>query len=1400
EDYGGRFNINSETGAVSTMQVLDREEVQNYTLTIQAQDSGPMPFSSSSRLHLILLDQNDNAPSFSRESYHASISEGLPSGAEVLQLSAFDPDEGPNGDVTYTLTEDNSQGAFSVDPLTGIVRTARSLDRESRAQYTLKAVATDSSTLGPLSSVASLMIQIEDVNDNLPICEQNPLNAWVSLRTQPNQIVTTVTATDADQGENGTVQFRLSEKENLFDINSDSGEISLRRRVRAGFSGRKLQVLVSDRGRPSLTTTCLVLVHLKGEHEGLQFTNKVYNATVKENSRAGEIRVQKENSLDFEVCPHIQLVVLAEDGLYTAYCRVSIVLLDVNDNTPLFELSSYRTAVWEGQVRTTYVTQVFASDADSGENGQIEYSILSGNINEAFILDSVRGILATNAADRGKPPLSSTATIRVQVVDINDNSPAIPPMEPVYISEALPGGYVVTQVTANDVDLSSTITYSFSDNSGTRDPFAIDRYTGVITLTRALDYEVEKEYTLAVWASDSLHETSGEVQVELSELVSADSLVVTVAATDGSVFTNKPLRAITNSNLLNLLVEARDRGDPVRATVTSVDLVILDSNDHKPLFHQDVYTLTVSEDTPTETTLLTLFAHDEDWSPENTHLDYAIISGNEEKRFCMEVKMTSIENEMKNVGKLVLCSSLDRETTEYYELTVRVSDRGTPPLNSSSIIKVTVTDCNDNAPIFFSTEYHAQVSESSQTGTSLVQVSAWDPDLGINGLVHYEIISGNSKGHLKLDPQSGLLVVNHTLDYEEDFKYILTIRATDGGQASENHNVAFTVVFIEVLDENDNTPYFMFPTVTCSVLENLPAFSHTCSVHAVDKDSGPYGQLTYSIMSSCFMDYGSGSPERKEAFAIDALTGDIHTRQTFDYERESEYCFVVEARDKGDKSATVRVQVAIKGVDEFSPIFTQKQYHFLLPENTKIGKTVGYVMAMDHDGGVDGLVEYSLLTSSPVFSINETVGAIFVSGPVYHRRISHTSNDLVELVVSAGSPRLGSRTATCLVFVNISSSAEALIGAQLDYHILSLSVSLLLSLFVLVIFVGLFLRCKVKEAALKRATAIAAQLQHITDSSSESNSQMQSTVSLQELTQSESFVVKRDILNPYTQSDSSGRGSAEGETAEDQEIKWINEFPCYKRDEFSQQTSEIPNSTLTADNISCHSIDVGPEHILSLSKCLAKGIASTESLHHFKEEGGGEGLLPAIISVKDLEESTGVKGYALLSKAQAPADSLTSLVCLEEPLEGSYSWDFLLDWEPHFQSLAAVFTDIGMLPDEVLQGGHEDFASESSSLTYPPPLITGVAQPGIRTVPPRKPGRVPTVSRKSSYPKYVYSPLARNTGLTPSAMTPTFTPSLSSLTIMTPSSSPVVSETGVGGIRLDSGPHTASLLEAEIQV
>lgn len=860
------------------------------------------------------------------------------------------------------------------------------------------------------------------------------------------------------------------------------------------------------------------------------------------------------------------------------------------------------------------------------------------------------------------------------------------------------------------------------------------------------------------------------------------------------------MKAITNSNLIRLLVEAKDKGDPPLSSVASIDVLILDSNDHAPSFHQDTYTLTVPEDTAVDVTLLTLSAEDEDWSPKNSHLDYTLLGGNEDGRFCLEEKMVQVENQMRNVGKLVLCKTLDRETTESYVLTVSVSDRGAPPLNSSAVVMVTVTDCNDNTPVFSSTEYYAQVSENSHVGTTVLQVSAHDPDLGINGLLRYEIVSGNGKGHLKLDPHSGLLVLNHSLDYEEDSQYALTIRASDGGELADERNVAFAVVFVTVLDENDNTPYFMFPTVNCSVLENLPAFTHTCSVHAIDKDLGPYGHLTYSILSSCFMDYGSGSPEKKEAFVIDPLTGDIHTRQTFDYERESEYCFIVEARDKGDKAATVRVQVAIKGVDEFSPVFTQRQYHFLLPERAKPGEVVGYVMAMDHDGGVDGIVQYSLRDASPFFSINKTIGSIFVSENAYRRRSSPASEDMVKLVVSAGSPRLSSRTTDCVVFINVSSSLQALTGVPLDTHMLSLGVSLALILLILLLFVALVLRYKLKDAAVKKAASIAASLNHGTGSFRRPNGQIEGEIFLQEMKRPSILMAKRDVSNIYSQSDSSGRGSAEGETAEDQEIKWINEYPCQTREESIQgpQSAEMERLAAPEDDASCHSINVGLDKIIN--KCLASGMASTESLFHFKEEGGGEAPLPAILRVKDLEESTRTNAYAPLSEGQASAGSLSSLLCLDEQLQGSYSWDYILDWEPHYQNLASVFTDIAMLPDEELQGGREDLAPETSCLMYPPPLITGVAQPGIRTVPPRKPGRVPAPIRKSSSRRYAYSPLARHTGLTPSAMTPSFSPSLSSLIVRTPTVSPVVSDTGLGGIRVDSGPLTASLLEAEIQV
>ncbi|XP_018591367.2 protocadherin-23 isoform X2 [Scleropages formosus] len=1478
-DFGDTFVINATTGALSTLRSLDREERSSYDIIIKAQDRGAIPRTSSVALRVVVLDDNDNSPVFSQKSYHTSVSERVPVGSEVVRLTATDSDEGPGGEVSFSLLDD-TLGAFSVDGRSGLVRTARPLDRERHARYAFRAAAADGCSQSPRSSVATVTVDIEDINDNAPVFTQSAATTLVTTNTPVNRIVVTVMASDADRGNNGTVEFRLSEPDALFDIGLHTGAIWLKAPLlSSGFSGTKLlRVIASDQGSPTLSSSSLVfLIRSGGAETGLRFTEQDYRATVPEHSitgsrvatvlardqstdqpmitysilngnedgafsidpRAGVISVKEQSRLDFEEKKEVLLVVLADSRLQSAHCRVTITLLDVNDNAPAFERNYYGTAVWEGQVLNTYVTQVFAADGDGGVNGQIDYAIVSGNHNDAFMIDAERGILATgavldreiissyklvlHAVDRGSPRLTGTTTIQVRVADVNDNEPTIPPMEPVAIAENLPAGSTVAYVTANDVDLSGAVTYSFTEQGGADGKFAIDPYTGLITLTQSLDREERSDYVLRICASDSVHQTEAELEVQVldvndnspvfakasyqvvvPELTSAGASILAVSAADrdaglngkltyrlaspskgfyisphnGTLYANKPLRYISGASVIQLTVEARDAGDPALAAVTSVEVQVQDSNDHAPQFQQATYQVSCAENTTVGTTLLRLSAEDQDWSWENAWLEYAITGGNEERRFRMEVSTVREGPWRSTAGKLVLCDALDRELTESYTLTVTASDRGLPPLSGTTVVTVTVLDVNDNPPVFANSEYHVRVSESSPPGTWLTQVVAHDPDEGANGHVRYDIISGNSKGRLKLDQLSGSLELNQNLDYEEDDRFALTVRASDG-DGSGQRNLAFAVVFISVSDENDNFPHFTFPVVNCLVMENQPAFSPACTVHAVDHDAGPYGQLTYALLrESCSVDYRNWSPERKEAFTIDPLTGDIHTKQVFDYEREHEFCLVVEARDRGDQVATVRVQIDVEGMDEFSPIFTQPRYLFQLPENAKAGQSIGQVKAMDHDGGLDGVVQYSLASPSPFFSVNRTNGVIYLLATVYRVR---GGEDFVEMLLRASSPKVDSRTTSCLVTVNVSSTGSILPGLASNVQIISLSVSLVVFLLLFISSVALILRYQKQNAAVKKGVSLTAKVNRSTETLDRASGRNTSSVSLCDMKGSVDVRMKREFSNPFRNSDSSGRGSAEGETAEDEEIKMINEHPCRKSSGsgLSDRASRVPDSGVPRDSerLSCQSEDSDPTGLTA----AGVGPESSESIHTLREEGGGEEMLPRGIRVAKLTD--GMKSYGPLCESQTSVGgSLSSLACTEEELRGSYGWDYLLNWEPRFQPLASVFSDIGQLPDGAARACGS--LEESRGFLRPPPLITSVAQPGIRTVPPRMPPRVPgqmeTLMRRPSFPKYTYSPLARNTGLTPSIMTPSFSPAISLLTVRTPNASPVLSDTGLG--------------------
>ncbi|XP_050194596.1 protocadherin-23 [Myiozetetes cayanensis] len=1503
-NVGGYFTLNHTSGKLLVTRSLDREDISNFTLVIECHDLGSPSRSSTAQLYLTVLDENDHSPLFAKTQYQISVTEDLEEGSAILDLYASDEDDGLNGEVMYSLIDDTF-GAFAIDSVTGSIVTTKALDRETKSQYTFRVVASDCSTHLPRSTTVSVVVHIEDVNDNDPIFLQNPIRAFVPAETPVNEIVATVRAEDVDLGSNGAIVFNLMTAETVFQIDVKTGDIILREPLASKDFSTQLLVTASDQGISPRTATAMVIIFTEEQEEEISFSHSLYEASVPENSAAGTslltvaayehkftgedikysifsdkesifsihpitgtITVKEPKFLDYEVKCKIHLTVLAENSLNSALCGVTVLIQDVNDNVPKFEQSYYKASVWEDQSPNVDIVQVFATDLDSGLNGETEYSILSGNENATFLIDSARGILATNtgldyentssyrlvvqAADKGNPRLSATSIVRIEVLDVNDNAPVVQLLDEVEVPENAQPGFIVTRVSASDADSRPALQFVFIYDNSPGMKFAIDQHTGVVTVVEPLDFEETAVYKLKIIVSDSVHQTEAELtilvldindnppvftqdsyQVNLPELISMDATILTLSATDrdsehngmisykilsssegfsidhknGSVFATGPMTRLKNNSIVHLLIEAMDGGSPTLTAVTSVEVQIEDVNNYAPQFTKVLYNLSVSEDASVGESILMFSAIDYDWTYDNTYVEYSVIEGNAENLFSIETSVTGSETSHKLVGSLVLSNVLDRETAASHHLVLLASDCGTPSLNSTATVLITVLDVNDNAPVFSSPEYHVHVKESIPIGSHVTEVSANDCDAGTNAEITYAIISGNDRGHFHLDGKTGSMDLMKTLDYEDTMKFTLIIQATDGG--TDVKNMAFAVVFVSVLDDNDYAPLFLFPSLSCTVSENMPTFSSVCAVCALDFDKGSYGHITYSIQSSCMAH--REAPRDHDLFFIDPLTGDIHTKQMFDYESQNRYCLIIQAKDKGDSLATITVQVDIEGRDEFAPVFTQEHYFFNLPEKNEAGQLLGRVTASDSDGGLDGVVHYSLLKPSSFFSVNQTSGNIYLTQTVHRKKYGIKKNDdSLELLVRAHSPKIESRFTICTVFVNISSSPD--IGLTASAHSLTISVSISSIVFLLLVvgLIALILRHKQKDpmnACVKKEA--------VSSSAPDVNSAREDK-DCQEIQSTESSMLPmgaiakwlslarigegRDDDVPCRHSDSSGHGSAEGETAEDEEIKRINEYPCRKNTSsaLSEYGSRMPDSGIPRESDQ-----------FSYQSGETDGIATTQSMENMQTIKGEsrEAACDTAYAHEILSQTLkriGIKEKGIMTdltrecvlmsdRQDSGCDSLATVGTSDEDLGGSYNQDYVLSWEPRFQSLASVFNDIAELKDENVH--IHSFPKEKKSLVFPPPLITSVAQPGIRTVPPR----MPNITSGQTFNKYSHSPIFHNLGYPPPTMTPSFSPSLSLLTMQTPTASPVVSDGKMIGTCLID-PSCELATEEEIQV
>ncbi|CAB0004619.1 unnamed protein product [Nesidiocoris tenuis] len=958
-DSDALFRIEPTTGYIYTTGAFDREKKSLYVFQVVATDSGRYDTRSEKvPIHITIEDVNDNKPVFSRYPFTANIPVYSPSGKELLRVVATDADEGANAEVVFSFHNEPLHNKFRIDPKTGVVTSTSTLAMESGKMFHLDVVAMDRGN-PPQSSNCLVEITVGDIPDHVPSLRFQNSSYSVSLQ---------------ENSPRGTEVLQVSA------VRTDGRRQQISYRLVAGNENGYFQI----------------------------------------NPQTGLIRVSDTaGALDYETSPHINMTVQAlgesvGGSALHGYAQITINLADLNDNPPLFSQAQYSTTVWEGNSKGTFVMQVSATDKDQGSNSQLLYHIVDGNHDNAFIIEpSSSGIVKVNivldreirdkyrltiiATDEGVPQLTGTATILVDIVDVNDNQPTFPHPSVVTINEGKEVGSVLTTVTANDVDTNPALTYNISSADGS---FSIDRFSGKVTLCQKLDFETKKEYKIGITASDTAH-----------------------------------------------------------VAHTHLTIIVSDDNDNIPIFSQQYYHAYIPDNSEATRCVLTVSASDGD-SDKNAHLSYTLVhkvSGFEIGSSSGEIsvnltavdlpadssrivdllvratdsgkpslsavvpvririgvqgsrKANAIQKEFKPHGDLILMKPLDRESVDFY--TLKVVTRSESPSLPSTIL-ITIEDSNDNAPQFEMASNSVNLDEDVPVGHSVIQLQGSDEDLPPNSDVTYDIISGNDEQLFKIDQQSGLISVSRELDYDVGFStYALVVSATDRAVPPERPLFSITTIEISLKDANDNSPSFPVNEYLEFVGENEPIGSTVFTAYATDMDAGVYGRLNYSIESSSSSDV----EETWKLFRVDAQTGLVTTNSVFDYETRSRYAFTLIAMDSGAKKTKVRVRIEIESRDEFYPQFTERTYRFVVTDKeSPVGYVVGNVIATDRDKGPDGRIVYQLTNQHPYFKVNRTTGAIMIK-----KKIDSNLNKKQEVsfVVRASSGRQESLTNMTVVEIS----------------------------------------------------------------------------------------------------------------------------------------------------------------------------------------------------------------------------------------------------------------------------------------------------------------------------------------------------------------------------------------------
>uniref|UniRef100_A0A8C0JBS8 Cadherin domain-containing protein n=1 Tax=Chelonoidis abingdonii TaxID=106734 RepID=A0A8C0JBS8_CHEAB len=457
----------------------------------------------------------------------------------------------------------------------------------------------------------------------------------------------------------------------------------------------------------------------------------------------------------------------------------------------------------------------------------------------------------------------------------------------------------------------------------------------------------------------------------------------------------------------NLILTATDGGDPVRSGTTQIRVIVLDSNDNAPVFSQPVYKVSVWENVPEGSMVVTVKA---------TDLDEGV---NKEVKYSFQ-KITDKAPQMFHLdpktGEITVVGKLDFEEAALYEAEVQAHDVG--GLFDKSKIVILVSDVNDNAPEIALRSFISSIPEDSPPGTVIALLNVQDADSGDNGEVTCSVASNLPFQLMKpFDNYYSLLLTDSPLDREKTPEYNITITATDKGTPPLSTQ---KTILLQISDINDNAPVFKKPSYTAYVPENNPSGASIFSVKASDRDLDRNARVTYSILSSNLQEVPLSS-----YISINSQTGAIYAQRSFDYEQFREFEMQVQAQDGGSPplSSNVTVRVFILDQNDNAPRILYPSVGAdgsalfeMVPRSAEAGYLVTKVVAVDADSGHNAWLSYHLLqaTEPTLFSMGLHTGEIRTARAFADR--DAVKHRLVTLVKDNGQPPLSVTVTLNLVF------------------------------------------------------------------------------------------------------------------------------------------------------------------------------------------------------------------------------------------------------------------------------------------------------------------------------------------------------------------------------------------------